>query len=242
MRYLFSVLLIIGSLVLSVSGQTAGDLRKSLTGKRVTLRIDIPANDGVNVYPERSQSLDYSEYADRLKEASTTIKRGEVATITDLCVDHKKIEVEFADQHNETSSFNIRFQRLESWMLISATVIDALNRYVEFTDSDKHSAQLKSPTETAAGYVRNGVVHVGPRTTYLKAGLSTEEVTKLLGEPTSTSIKDQGARVVYEFERGEGRVLIAEFVRDSLVSSRMETRATGPVALLKSEVSEIANP
>jgi len=160
MRYLFSVLLIIGSLVLSVSGQTAGDLRKSLTGKRVTLRIDIPANDGVNVYPERSQSLDYSEYTDRLKEASTTIKRGEVATITDLCVDHKKIEVEFADQHNQTSSFNIRFQRLESWMLISATVIDALNRYVEFTDSDKHSAQLKSPTETAAGYVRNGVTWV----------------------------------------------------------------------------------
>jgi hypothetical protein len=106
-------------------------------------------------------------------------------------------------------------------------LIDALNRYVEFTDSDKSSAQLKPSTDFATGYVRNGVVHLGPRTTYLKEGLKTREVVKLLGEPSAVSQRMEAGRAVstYEFQRGEGRVLIAEFVGDALVSSRTETRA-----------------
>ena len=241
MRYLLAFLLVISSLSLSAFGQT-GDLRQSFVGKQITLRIDVPAKDSVNIYPEHARSLDYSEYAERLKSSALTIKRGEVVTISDLRVEHHKIEVEIVDQQNHSSGFSIRFQRVESWMLTPATVIDALNRYVEFTGSDKSSAQLKSSTSTAAGYVRNGVVHIGPRTTYLKAGLTTEEVTKLLGQPSLTSTTDNGARLVYEFERGQGRVLIAEFVGDSLVSSRMETRPSGSIALVSSTSQEITKP
>lgn len=70
---------------------------------------------------------------------------------------------------------------------------------------------------------RVGVVRVGPSTTYLKQGLSTEEVVKLLGEPTAISEGTDG-EVTYEFPRSEGRVLLADFVNGSLVSSRTETR------------------
>lgn len=70
-----------------------------------------------------------------------------------------------------------------------------------------------------------GVVRVGPSTTYLKQGLSTEEVVRLLGEPTTISEREDGSgATTYEFPRGEGRVLVAEFVKDSLVSSRIEKR------------------
>ena len=75
---------------------------------------------------------------------------------------------------------------------------------------------------------RIGVVRVGPSTTYLKQGLSTEEVVKLLGEPTSISEGNSG-EVTYEFPRAEGRVLLAEFVNGSLVSSRTETRTNSQV-------------
>ena len=74
---------------------------------------------------------------------------------------------------------------------------------------------------------RDGVVRVGPATTYLKEGLSTEQVLSLLGEPSATHQRVQDTRTItiYEFPRSEGRVLIAEFVSDTLVSSRIETRA-----------------
>jgi hypothetical protein len=70
-----------------------------------------------------------------------------------------------------------------------------------------------------------GVVRVGPSTTYLKQGLSTEEVVRLLGEPSAIFQREKGSdALTYVFERSEGRVLVAEFVKGALVSSRTETR------------------
>jgi len=71
-----------------------------------------------------------------------------------------------------------------------------------------------------------GVVQVGPRTTYLKEGLSTEEVVRLLGKPSAITERNEKDVVVtiYEFPRSEDRVLIAEFVKNALVRFTMETR------------------
>ncbi|HZE64773.1 MAG TPA: hypothetical protein VE056_12885 [Pyrinomonadaceae bacterium] len=71
-----------------------------------------------------------------------------------------------------------------------------------------------------------GVVRVGPTTTYLKEGLSTEQVIRLLGQPSAITERAEKDLIVtmYEFPRGEGRVLIAEFVSDALIASRIETR------------------
>jgi hypothetical protein len=69
-----------------------------------------------------------------------------------------------------------------------------------------------------------GVVRVGPSTIYLKQGLTTEEVVRLLGEPISVTDGETSQSVTYEFQRSEGRVLLAEFVAGSLVSSRVEMR------------------
>ncbi|HLN98551.1 MAG TPA: hypothetical protein VK208_08830 [Pyrinomonadaceae bacterium] len=71
-----------------------------------------------------------------------------------------------------------------------------------------------------------GVVRVGPRTTYLKEGLRIEEVVRLLGKPVSiTEQNDNGVVVtIYAFQRGEGRIIIAEFIDGALVRSRTETQ------------------
>lgn len=71
-----------------------------------------------------------------------------------------------------------------------------------------------------------GVVRVGPRTTYIKEGLSSEEVVRLLGKPASISERSENGVTVttYEFQRGEGRILIAEFVKGLLVRSHTEVR------------------
>ena len=76
-----------------------------------------------------------------------------------------------------------------------------------------------------------GVVQVGPRTTYLKEGLRADEVIRLLGKPARISERTENDVVIttYEFHRGEGRILIAEFVSDILVRSRLEARVENAV-------------
>jgi hypothetical protein len=73
------------------------------------------------------------------------------------------------------------------------------------------------------------VVRVGPRTTYLKEGLSTEDVLRMVGRPSDVFERFEDGRsvMVYVFERGENRVLVAEFVGGRLVRSRIESRAEG---------------
>jgi hypothetical protein len=73
-----------------------------------------------------------------------------------------------------------------------------------------------------------GVVRVGPSTTYLKNGLSLEEVWRFLGRPVSVSERQEGHLhyATYTFTRGGGRVLVAEFENDVLVNSRAEVSET----------------
>jgi outer membrane protein assembly factor BamE (lipoprotein component of BamABCDE complex) len=89
--------------------------------------------------------------------------------------------------------------------------------------SSKPEAGAKRvPTERV---VDGRVLRVGPTTTYLKSGLSTEEVIKLLGRPSSVSERFEDGKLlsIYIFPRSESRVLIARFENGLLTASRMET-------------------
>ena len=94
-------------------------------------------------------------------------------------------------------------------------------------------SQRELKRHVTKGRVTSGVVQLGPRTTYLKEGLSTEDVLRVLGRPTAVSERNENDVIVktYEFTRSEGRVLVAEFVDGALVRSRTETR--GQVALVE---------
>ena len=114
---------------------------------------------------------------------------------------------------------------------------------IRFTEHDETVLNVKVPAKepdafyphTSYSYpvedFKPGVVQVGPRTTYLKEGLRTDEVVRLLGKPASVSERSENDVVIttYEFQRGEGRILIAEFVSNLLVRSRLETRVEHPV-------------
>lgn len=112
---------------------------------------------------------------------------------------------------------------------------------IQFTDAEAILKVNAPATGTDAFYphtsysypvedFKPGVVQVGPRTTYLKEGLRIDEVVRLLGKPASVSERSENNIVIttYEFQRGEGRMLIAEFVSNLLVRSRLETRGEHP--------------
>lgn len=238
MRTIFCILFITTLFALTATAQSESALKRSFEGKSVTFRIDMPAGEAVDLYPERSQSLNYSEYSSRLRNRGVSIARSVRATVTNIRVKDRQIQVEFVAADQVNAQFRIHFARIESWMLTPATVIDALNRFVEFNGSDKSSAELQEPYQNAAGYVRRGVVHIGPRNTYLKPGLSIEQVIKLLGEPSSVSERNEGGMVIstYEFHRSDGRVLIADFVDNALMDSRIGASDGAAVSFINTAV------
>lgn len=105
--------------------------------------------------------------------------------------------------------------------LIFAVVILGAAITVSAQNQKRHQGR-----HVTKGRVTSGVVQIGPRTTYLKEGLSTEAVLRVLGTPAAMSERTENDTVVktYEFLRGDGRVLVADFVGDALVRSRTETR------------------
>jgi hypothetical protein len=102
----------------------------------------------------------------------------------------------------------------------------------DYTKRDETEAPI-IPSRTEAGAKRRQtervvdgrVLRVGPTSTYLKNGLSTDEVVRLLGRPSSISerLEDGKLVAVYVFPRSEGRVLITQFENSLLTASRMET-------------------
>jgi hypothetical protein len=77
--------------------QTEAILKKAFEGRTVIVRIAMPGTeDGIDVYPEESPTLDYPRYADRLKDNGTAIKSGESAMVTKVKVKSKLIEFQLA--------------------------------------------------------------------------------------------------------------------------------------------------
>jgi hypothetical protein len=68
------------------------------------------------------------------------------------------------------------------------------------------------------------VLKIGPSTTYLKNGLSLNEVLRLLGTPDSRSERKEGDLHLTTciFERSDGRILLTEFENGLLVASRID--------------------
>ena len=88
-------------------------------------------------------------------------------------------------------------------------------------EGEKRVASVNSRERAHARFV----LKLGPSTTYIKNGLSLEEVLRLLGQPSSVSEKLEGSLrlITYTFVRSEGRVLVAEFADGVLVNSRSES-------------------
>jgi len=119
--------------------------------------------------------------------------------------------------------FNVHFTLLDSNVLNVQAIKEGLRKYVDFpeTADDVEGASLRHPSYIYAPHV----VSVGPRTTFLKEGLSEREVFRLLGRPSLTRPPTDGNfNTTYVFPRGEGRLIVAEFADGVLVRSRVEAR------------------
>ncbi len=94
MRTTFLALALTVVTAVPAAAQSEEQLRNFFEGKSVTVKIDMPgSDDGVDVYPGRTQHVDFPKHAGRLKQFGTALKRGNEALITKVKV--KKDLIEF---------------------------------------------------------------------------------------------------------------------------------------------------
>jgi hypothetical protein len=92
LRWLTAALMLaFGAAPMAAQSETA--LKEYFEGRTVSSKLALPGTEnGVDVYPGSPRPLDYSRYADRLKDFGTAIKAGEPVTITKIKVKSKLIE------------------------------------------------------------------------------------------------------------------------------------------------------
>ena len=113
MKY-FQKILILAAIILSAteltSAQTEDHPKRYFEGRRVEIKIDMPATkDGINVYPERNQLIDYNRYGNLLKTFGISVREGDRIMITKIKVKDKHIEFQlggggYGTLGDETSS------------------------------------------------------------------------------------------------------------------------------------------
>lgn len=78
----------------SVFAQTQADLEQFFEGRKVKVKIDMPATKyGIDVWPTRNPQMNYDDYAKRLKQFGTAVHEGDSLLITKVKV--KKDLIEF---------------------------------------------------------------------------------------------------------------------------------------------------
>jgi hypothetical protein len=93
MRKLFVAVVFVHVLSIAAIAQSEGDLKRHFEGRKVTILIDMPATkDGVDIYPERAQPMDFSDYARGIKQFGVAVEEGDRLMITKVRVKEKHVE------------------------------------------------------------------------------------------------------------------------------------------------------
>jgi hypothetical protein len=91
MKKLFVLFLFLATSALFA--QTQSDLEQFFEGRKVTVKIDMPATKyGIDIWPERRPPMNFDDYAKRLKQFGTAIREGDSYVITKVKLKRDLIE------------------------------------------------------------------------------------------------------------------------------------------------------
>jgi hypothetical protein len=77
--------------------QTANNLSQFFEGKQVTVKIDMPGSQqGIDLYPQKGNSLDAKAYGKRMKQFPVSIRSGDTVMVTTVKVKGNLIEFQLA--------------------------------------------------------------------------------------------------------------------------------------------------
>jgi hypothetical protein len=92
-RNLLPLLFTLTTLAAPLGAQTEADLKAFFEGKRVVVKLDLPAtSEGVDVTPLSKPDVNFAEHAGRVKNHGAAIRSGDEATVTKVRVKNDLIE------------------------------------------------------------------------------------------------------------------------------------------------------
>jgi hypothetical protein len=236
---------VVGALLLATAlplhAQDEARLKKALEGKRITLKLDMPAtSEGVDVFPGSGRAVDYDKVGKRMKKHGVALKDGEAARITKIKVKENLIEIQlngggygtFGDGVGQLiknqaadsgTAQQMKYQNIRTEKLAAGSRFNL--RYPNGVDADALTPAgvvqaLEEYAEFPAGTVTVTQASYSSSSTVRK-GMSLEEVEQLAGKPTSSKTKDQIITNTYRWQDG---TLEADFFNGVLVGYRMSSK------------------
>jgi hypothetical protein len=230
--------------------QDEGRLRKALEGKRITLKMDMPAtSEGVDVYPGSNHAVDFDKVGKRMKKHGIALRDGESARITKVKAKDDAIEIQLNGGGYGTLGDGLRSmsqnkaadsgvaQQMKNQNLRNerAAAGSRFNlRYPNGVDSDDMTAAaiIQALDEYASfpeGMVAKTTEHASVIAVsagsssapgQLRKGMSIEELEEMAGKPMTSSTKNQVATRKYHWQGG---ILEADFFNGILVAYRMSS-------------------
>jgi hypothetical protein len=224
----------------ALAAQDEAHLRRVLEGKRVTVKIDMPATqEGVDVFPGSSRPIDFPKLSGRLKKNGVAIKEGESGMVTKVKVKDDLIEIQLGGGGYGTSgdvlsslftnqgadSGTAQQAKIANERVARLSAGSRFNlRYPNGVSADDLTpeAVVKALGEYA---VFSGLAvapeaspqAIAPATARpaganeVRKGLGAEEVQKILGVPVSSSTNGQVTTSVYRPASGSGTVEVDYF-------------------------------
>ena len=226
--------------------QDEGRLRKALEGKRITLKLDMPAtSEGVDVYPGGSRGVDFDKVGKRMKKHGIALRDGESARITRVKVKDDMIEIQlngggygtFGDglrslsQNKAADSGVAQQMKNQNMRTEKAAAGSRFNlRYPNGVDSDDMTAAAivraldeyaSFPDGIVAKNVEQPVMQSSAGSSaapgQLRKGMSVEELEEIAGKPVGSSTQNQVTTRKY---RWQGGILEADFFEGVMVRYR----------------------
>ncbi len=223
-----------------LAAQDEARLRRALEGKRVTVKIDMPATqEGVDVFPGSSRPIDFPKLSGRLKKNGVAIKEGESGMVTKVKVKDDMIEIQLGGGGYGTSgdvlSSLFTNQGADSGTAQQAKIANErvarlgagsrFNlRYPNGVSADDLTpeAVVRALGEYAAFSGLAAAPEAAPQAVApataraaganeARKGLSADEVQKILGVPVSSSTNGQVTTSAYRAASGSGTVEVDYF-------------------------------
>jgi hypothetical protein len=92
MRVAHVLAIVVFSLPL-VHGQSEAELKRAFEGKRVTVKIEMPATKwGIDLHLDQAQPIDFKQYSHRIKNFGTALRPGDSVMVTAVKVKENHIE------------------------------------------------------------------------------------------------------------------------------------------------------
>jgi hypothetical protein len=228
------------AVTLPLQAQDEARLKKALEGKRITLKMDMPAtSEGVDIYPGSGRAIDYDKVGKRMKKHGIAIKDGEAARITKLKVKENLIEVQlngggygtFGDGvghllKNQAADSGMaqqmKYQNLRAEKLAAGSRFNL--RYPNGVDADAltPAGVIQALEEYATfppGIVTVTQASSGPAAAphQVRKGMSADEVAAVAGAPTSS--RSNGPVTTNRYRTPDGSMEV-DFVNDIAVDVR----------------------